>query len=502
MQKRKVEEEDSLYEPSDCSNDSNSLESTEGTDSTDEENSDEGKEEKKEKKREGNKRRKKNEENDEDDNGDEDDNEENDKDSNEENDEDEGNEDEDDGNDKDEDEGNNEENGDEDDNEEKNDDGNNEDDNKNGDEEKKEMNDFMNVMFLFSNLNNVKKIENKVVPNKKEKNLKILGPFLPLQKEDREIKFTKFFDSLDELISLGDKYDPGINYICNINMKKLHNITEPLKELNSMIGLKKFKKSIIDQIIYLLTIENKDEIPMLNSCIYGSSGVGKTSIAKILGEIYSSCGILSGNKFKVVKREDFVGEFLGSSAIKTRKLLESCKGGVMFLDEAYSFGSYDSNKDKFAKEAIDTLTGFLSENYKDFILIIAGYEEEMKKTFFPINSGLERRFPYRFTIESYDYIEMKEIFKKFVKDENYSLMLNETELDKFFKLNKENFPCFGGDIKTFLDKCKIYHFRRMILLDKKMWKIITMEDINEGIKSYLDERDIKKEEKIINFMYL
>ena len=82
--------------------------------------------------------------------------------------------------------------------------------------------------------------------------------------------------------------------------------------------------------------------------------------------------------FKIAKREDFVGEYLGQTAIKTKKLLKSCLGGVLFIDEAYALGPGQKDRDSFSKEAIDTLNAFLSENKDNFCCIIAGYENDIK----------------------------------------------------------------------------------------------------------------------------
>ena len=332
------------------------------------------------------------------------------------------------------------------------------------------------------------------------------GPFLPENKIIETVKFNKIFETLDELIILGEKYDPGICYICNIDIKKLNNIVEPLKELNNMIGLTKFKKNIIDQLVYILTTDftNNSEIPMLHSCIYGSPGTGKTSVCEILGRIYAECGILSNGDLKTAKREDFVGEFLGQTSVKTKKLLESCKGKVLFIDEVYSFGSSKStSKDMFAKEAIDCLNVFLSENYKDFICIIAGYKEEVESCFFSINEGLKRRFTNTYTIDSYSPKEMCQIFLKFVKDEDWNTELEFQKLEKFFSENKDSFPYYGGDIKTLLDKCKIIHSRKIIMLDKSLWRVLNDEDIEEGFKLYLEERQVKKDENLSHLhMYL
>jgi len=326
----------------------------------------------------------------------------------------------------------------------------------------------------------------------------IFGPFFPEKKNIKTIKFDKIFENLDELIQLGEKYDPSYIYICNVDIRKLHNIVPSLKELNDMIGLKKFKKNIIDQLVYILTRDftNTSEIPMLHSCIYGSPGTGKTSVCEILGKIYASCGLLSKGDIKIAKREDFVGEYLGSTTIKTKKLLESCKGKVLFIDEVYSFGSSRSNnKDSFAKEAVDSLNLFLSENYRDFICIIAGYEEDVDKCFFAVNQGLKRRFTNKYTIEGYSGEEMAEIFLKFIKDSSWSVEIEKEKLIEFFIEHKNSFPYYGGDIKTLVDKCKIIHSRKVVMLDKNLWQKLNEKDIKEGFISYLEERQVKKEDK-------
>ena len=327
------------------------------------------------------------------------------------------------------------------------------------------------------------------------------GPELPSEKTDLNITFEKTFDNLQELIELGEKYDPSFNYICNLNIQKLHGMTESLRELDTMIGLDKFKKSIVDQVVYLLTLnlERKSEKPMLHTCIYGPPGAGKSQISSILAKIYASCGFLSTDQFKVVKREDFVAEYLGQTAVKTKQLLENSLGKVLFLDEAYSMGSSE-NRDYFAKEAIDTINVFLSENYHNFILIIAGYEDQLNKCFFAQNPGLSRRFPYRFTIDGYNYQELCLIFEKMVKDEGWELTAD--NLNGFFREHKDSFPYYGGDVKTLLDKCKIVHTKQLMILDKSRWKKLTNDDIREGFILYLEERQVKKKDDFIHNMYL
>jgi len=384
-------------------------------------------------------------------------------------------------------------------------------------EKKKQKKDFINnkdseknkeiIVFFLNQLNNsVSEEKTEEVEEKEIEEENIFGPFLPEKDEMtfKTIKFTKIFESLDELVELGENYDPSVINICNINMRKLHRMTEHLKELKTMIGLERFKKNILDQLIYILTTDFTDrkEIPMLHTCIYGGPGTGKTTCAEILGKIYASCGILSKGIFKIAKREDFVGEFLGSTSLKTKALLNSCKGGVLFIDEVYSFGNPESKRDSFAKEAVDAINVFLSENYKDFICIIAGYKEQINKCFFSQNEGLRRRFTNTYTMESYSAAELSEIFLKFVKDEAWSCKIEKNVLHEFFNDHKESFPYYGGDVKTLLDKCKIIHSRKVVILEKHLWKTLSQGDVEEGFLLYLEERQEKKEEPPHLSMYI
>ena len=170
-------------------------------------------------------------------------------------------------------------------------------------------------------------------------------------------------------------------------------------------------------------MHKKGQNEYLHTVITGPPGTGKTSVAEIIGNIYKNMGVLSSKgSFTLAKREDFIAPYLGQTAIKTRVLLESCVGGVLFIDEAYALGPGQKDKDSFSKEAIDTLNAFLSEHKNDFCCIIAGYEEDIEKCFFRINKGLERRFQWVHRIDKYSDLELAKIMFKMINEVEWKVV--------------------------------------------------------------------------------
>ena len=172
-------------------------------------------------------------------------------------------------------------------------------------------------------------------------------------------EINKDIKDINDLIELGKMYDPKEKVRYNIDLYKLSKLVEPLEKLNSMIGLSNIKENIVGQIIYnMQNLDDNDD--MMHTVIQGSPGVGKTMLGKILGDIYFNMGVIKGNKkrsrfgeekynFKIVKRSDLIGKYLGHTAVKTQKVIDSCQGGVLFIDEAYSLGNPEG-RDTFSKE--------------------------------------------------------------------------------------------------------------------------------------------------------
>ena len=251
-----------------------------------------------------------------------------------------------------------------------------------------------------------------------------------------------------------------------------------------MIGLDKVKAEIFKIIVYYIQNPHTDEY--LHTVITGPPGVGKTAIAKIYSDIFVRLGILKTDKFIEIKRDDLVGKYLGQTAPRTRDLLESAMGGVVFLDEGYSLGN-EEKRDSFAKEAIDMINQYLSERKKDFMFVIAGYEDDLEKCFFSFNRGLKRRFSHWIEISKYEKKELVEIFKSKVKDYGYllddTLVKDEKKLLYFFDKNYLRFENFAGDVEKFLNYIK-YEQSFRTFQSNETNKIIVMEDLNSSIEKF------------------
>jgi replication-associated recombination protein RarA len=267
-----------------------------------------------------------------------------------------------------------------------------------------------------------------------------------------------------------------------------------LTELNNMIGLKEFKKTLTLQLLYYLQdLHSGNE--MMHIALYGPPGTGKTSVAKILGKIYQKMGILKQDIFKIASRKDFIGRYLGETTKKTVDVLKSCLGGVLFIDEVYSLSNNKHDKiDIYAKECIDTINLFLSEHKGEFICIVAGYKEEVEKNFFEVNQGLNRRFPWKFTMEPYSHEELFNIFKLKINEEYWNYNDNALSANTFN--DKELFTDMGGSIEIFITKCKMAHSKNLINSKVKNKLTLSREDVNLALEMMkLDPHYIKQTTK-------
>ena len=311
-------------------------------------------------------------------------------------------------------------------------------------------------------------------------------------KEITKINIDVEVNSLSDLLDLIEKYTLCDDTCYNINMKALHEIKEPLIELNNMVGMKELKINIVEQILYFIQEFNKtDSGDFMHTVIYGPPGTGKTEIAKIIGKIYSNVGVLSKGTFKKVTRSDLVAGYLGQTAIKTKEVIKEAIGGVLFIDEAYSLGN-NEKRDSFSKECIDTLCEALSDHKQDLMVIIAGYENELKECFFNYNQGLDSRFVWRFKTDEYTGEDLYNIFVKKVNDINWKIYEAHSTINvNWFEKNAGYFKFYGRDIESLLAKTKIAHSKRVFCKSETEKTLITLEDLDKGFKLYLNNNEAK-----------
>ena len=196
-------------------------------------------------------------------------------------------------------------------------------------------------------------------------------------------------------------------------------------ELNGYVGLSTIKREVNDLInlatVYALRREKglKTADMSLHMVFSGNPGTGKTMIARLMARIYHSLNLLSKGQLVEVDRAGLVAGYVGQTAQKTAKVIESAMGGVLFIDEAYTLSSGKSEND-FGQEAIDTLLKAMEDHRDDLIVIVAGYDGLMQQ-FIHSNPGLESRFNRFMHFEDYTPEEMLEILLMRAEKSMYTL---------------------------------------------------------------------------------
>lgn len=215
-----------------------------------------------------------------------------------------------------------------------------------------------------------------------------------------------------------------VNYVVN-EKKRVDEALKPyLTELNHMIGLSRIKEQIND-IVCEINVNKLRKAFRLKSpstarhmVFIGNPGTGKTSVARMIADIYKVLGVIPTNKLVEVDRSGLVAAYAGQTALKTKKVIESAIGGVLFIDEAYAICRNDN--DEYGYEALDTLTKCLEDHRDDLVVIVAGYKEEMHD-FLKANPGLSSRFKTIISFDDYSSEELRDIFLSFLKDNDYHL---------------------------------------------------------------------------------
>lgn len=217
---------------------------------------------------------------------------------------------------------------------------------------------------------------------------------------------------------------------------ELQNCLEQLRSLTGLDGVKSTVKELVNiaKVAQMQMEAGIKAYTITRHLVFtGNPGTGKTTVARILGEIYNNLGVLSKGHFIEVDRTNLVAEYVGQTAPKTTKVVESALGGVLFIDEAYSLVP-DGRVDGFGQEAINTLLKMMEDHREDLVVIVAGYKGEMAR-FIASNPGLKSRFAKSIHFEDYSASELTEIFK--LRCEQHGYLFADETLDAVKHLVKQ-----------------------------------------------------------------
>jgi hypothetical protein len=223
---------------------------------------------------------------------------------------------------------------------------------------------------------------------------------------------------------------------------------EVLAELEALVGLTTVKREVRALIDMIEVGRRRREAGLKAASVRrhlvftGSPGTGKTTVARLYGEILASLGVLERGHLVEVSRVDLVGEHIGSTAIRTQEAFERARGGVLFIDEAYALTPQDAGRD-FGREAIDTLVKLMEDHREEVVVIAAGYTSEMER-FLAANPGVASRFSRTITFGDYDPGELLSIVEQQSREQEYNLAQGTREALLAYFAGLERGPSFGN----------------------------------------------------------
>ncbi len=201
---------------------------------------------------------------------------------------------------------------------------------------------------------------------------------------------------------------------------------EAMEQLKELIGLERVKREVesLSNFVKVQRERKKNGLPEMNvsyHCVFsGSPGTGKTTVARIVADIYHELGILKKGHLVEVQRADLVAEYVGQTAPKTNAKIDEALDGVLFIDEAYTLAKGEGNAGDFGQEAIDTLLKRMEDDRNRLVVILAGYSNEIR-TFINSNPGLQSRFNRYINFEDYTAEDLLKIFALSVRKNEFKI---------------------------------------------------------------------------------
>lgn len=261
------------------------------------------------------------------------------------------------------------------------------------------------------------------------------------------------------------------------------------KELEALIGLESVKKEVGSLVNYIKVQQMREErgmriTPVSYHCVFtGNPGTGKTTVARIVSEIYKDLGILKKGHLVETDRSGLVAEYVGQTAVKTNNIIDSALDGILFIDEAYSL--VDGGNSDYGKEAIATLLKRMEDDRDRLVVILAGYTDDMKR-FIDSNPGLQSRFNRYIEFPDYSAEELHQIFLSSAKKYEYKLT---EEADAFLKqaledvvANKDKNFGNGRFVRNLFEK----------VVENQANRLSTVSHVSSEILATIEVEDIEK----------